>query len=115
MVFDAHSRLLLSGDSLYPGRLYVPIDKFPAYQASIDRAVAFTRGRHVRYVLGAHIEMRRTAREDYGHEVSVHRDEHKLELPYARLLELQMALRAVRGEPVRDTHNDFIIVPRWPH
>jgi len=115
MVFDAQSRLLLSGDSLYPGRLYVPIDKFPAYQASIDRAVAFTRGRHVRYVLGAHIEMRRTAREDYGHEVSVHRDEHKLELPYARLLELQMALRAVRGEPVRDTHNDFIIVPRWPH
>ncbi|MBC7520041.1 MAG: MBL fold metallo-hydrolase [Sandarakinorhabdus sp.] len=115
MVFDSRTRLLLSGDSLYPGRLYVPIDQFPAYRASIDRAVAFTRGRHVRYVLGAHIEMRRTPREDYAREAPVHRDEHELELPYARLLELQVALRSVRGEPMRDTHDDFIIVPRWPH
>lgn len=115
MVFDAQTRLLLSGDSLYPGRLYVPIDQFPAYRDSIDRVVAFTRTRRVRHVLGAHIEMRRTPGEDYAREAPSHRDEHGLELPYARLLELQAALHKIKGEPVRDTHDDFIIVPRWPH
>lgn len=115
MVYDARTRLLLSGDSLYPGRLYVPIDQFPAYRESVDRAVDFTRTRHIGAVLGAHIEMRRTPREDYAREAPSHRDEHVLQLPFAQLLELQAALHKQRGEPVRDTHDDFIIVPRWPH
>jgi glyoxylase-like metal-dependent hydrolase (beta-lactamase superfamily II) len=115
MVFDARTRLLLSGDSLYPGRLYVPIDQFPAYRDSIDRAVDFTRARHVRAVLGAHIEMRRTPGEDYAREAPAHRDEHDLQLPYSQLLELQAALHKQQGEPVRDTHDNFIVVPRWPH
>lgn len=114
MVHDAQTKSLFSGDSLYPGRLYVPIDQFAAYRDSIDRTVAFTRDRRVRHVLGAHIEMRRTAGEDYAQAATVHPDEHALPLPYARLLELQAALHRQNGEPVRDTHDDFIIVPRWP-
>lgn len=112
MFHDARTRILFSGDSLYPGRLYVPIDRYAAYRDSIDRVVAFSRGRNVRHVLGAHIEMRRTAGEDYSREARVHPDEHVLELPYARLLELQSALHRSVGEPVRETHDDFIIVPR---
>ncbi len=115
MVFDHRTRLLLSGDSLYPGRLYVPVDKFATYRASIDRVVEATRGRRVRAVLGAHIEMRSTPGEDYAAKANSHRDEHVLELPYARLLELQAALHLMTGEPVRETHRDFIIVPRWPN
>lgn len=112
MFHDPRSRILFSGDSLYPGRLYVPIDRYAAYRDSIDRVVAFSRDRNVRHVLGAHIEMRRTAGENYGREARVHPDEHVLELPYARLLELKSALHKTVGEPVRETHDDFIIVPR---
>ena len=115
MVFDRRTRLLLSGDSLYPGRLYVPMDMIAAYRASIDRVVEATRGRCVRAVLGAHIEMRHTPGEDYPANAIAHRDEHVLELPYSRLLELQAALHKMTGEPVRQTHPDFIIVPRWPN
>lgn len=114
MVLDAANRLLLTGDSLYPGRLYVPIDRFAAFRDSIDRVVTATRDRGVRHLLGAHVEMRRTPGEDYAQAATSHPDEHPLELPYARLLELQSALHAQTGEPVRETHADFIIVPRPP-
>ncbi|HEX2817062.1 MAG TPA: MBL fold metallo-hydrolase, partial [Phenylobacterium sp.] len=42
MLFDERTRLLLSGDTLYPGRLYVPADQFSAYRDSVDRVVVFT-------------------------------------------------------------------------
>ncbi|HEX3367863.1 MBL fold metallo-hydrolase, partial [Phenylobacterium sp.] len=60
MVFDRHTRLLLSGDTLYPGRLYVPANDFADYKASIDRVTAFTKDRRVSHILGAHIEMTTT-------------------------------------------------------
>ncbi|MFZ4689578.1 MAG: MBL fold metallo-hydrolase [Polymorphobacter sp.] len=114
MVHDPQTAALLTGDSLYPGRLYVPIDQFGTYRASIDRAVRYVKTRKIRVLLGAHIEMRRTAGEDYAQQASSHPDEHPLELAPAALGELQVALHKVTGEPVRDTHKDFIIVPRWP-
>lgn len=114
MVLDPRTHLLLTGDSLYPGRLYVPIDRFSEYRDSIDRAVAATRNQRAKLLLGAHIEMRRTTGEDYVQGAPKHPDEHPLELPYASLLELQAALHAQAGEPVRETRADFIIVPRPP-
>ena len=44
MVFDERTRLLLSGDSLYPGRLYVPNGQMGTFRESIDRVAAFTKG-----------------------------------------------------------------------
>jgi glyoxylase-like metal-dependent hydrolase (beta-lactamase superfamily II) len=115
MIHDPANRLLLTGDTLYPGRLYVPIDQFAVWRASIDRAAAFARRHRLRALLGAHIEMRRTAGEDYAGAALRHPDEHILELPAATLFELQAAVAGMTGEPVRQTHADFIIVPRWPH
>ena len=115
MIFDPQTKTLLTGDALFPGRLAVPIDQFAAYRDSIDRAAAFARRHQVRRLLGAHIDMRRTPREDYASDAPVHFNEHVLELPPARLFELQRALHAMTGEPVRATHDDFIIVPRWPY
>ena len=115
MVLDPKSRLLLTGDSLYPGRIYVPANKFVAFRASIDRVVAATRADPPTTLYGAHIEMRRTAGEDYEQRATVHYDEHPLPLPYSALLELQAALHAMPDEPVRQTHKDFIIVPVAPN
>jgi glyoxylase-like metal-dependent hydrolase (beta-lactamase superfamily II) len=114
MVFDERTRILLSGDALYPGRLYFPIDQFGAYRDSIDRVVAFTKTRRVSHVLGAHIEMTRAPGKDYVDEAPTHPDEHVLELPYAALLELQAAVHKMGDAPVRETHDDFIVYPLAP-
>jgi glyoxylase-like metal-dependent hydrolase (beta-lactamase superfamily II) len=58
-VLDRRTHLLLTGDELYPGRLYVPTGEFATYRRSIDRIVNFTRSRSVSWVLGCHIEMTR--------------------------------------------------------
>jgi hydroxyacylglutathione hydrolase len=110
-IFDPRTRFLLTGDELYAGRLYFPPSNLAIYRASIDRAVAFTRSRHVSWLLGAHIEMTRTPGQDYPMEAPAHPDEHALELPYDRLLELQAALHRMGDEPKRDVHEDFILYP----
>ena len=114
MVFDERTRLLLSGDSLYPGRLYVPVADFAAYKASIDRVVGFTRDRQVSHLLGAHVEMTTTPGQDYRQAAPTHPGEHALELPYADLLELQAALHAMGDAPRPDVHPDFIVTPLAP-
>lgn len=112
MIYDRRTRLLLTGDALYPGRLYFPRAEFETYRAGIERAVAFTATHPVRFILGAHIEMARTPGQDYPMHADSHPDEHPLELSYGRLIELNAALHAMGPEPVRDNRGDFIIYPR---
>jgi glyoxylase-like metal-dependent hydrolase (beta-lactamase superfamily II) len=52
--YDRRTGILLTGDHLYPGRLYVT--DFPTYQASTRRLVEFTATRPVAHILGCHIE-----------------------------------------------------------
>jgi glyoxylase-like metal-dependent hydrolase (beta-lactamase superfamily II) len=114
MIFDEKTRLLLSGDTLYPGRLYVPADQFDTFRESIDRAVAFTKGRKVSHVLGAHIEMTTSPGQDFPQGAPTHPGEHALELSYADLLELQAAVHKMGATPARDRHRDFIVWPLPP-
>jgi glyoxylase-like metal-dependent hydrolase (beta-lactamase superfamily II) len=110
-VYDRRTRLLLMGDELYPGRLYIPTADFKAYQATIDRIADFTATRPVSWILGNHIEMTRTPGRDYPMHVPSHPKEHPLELPYASLLELRKAVDAMGELPRLEVHNDFIIYP----
>jgi glyoxylase-like metal-dependent hydrolase (beta-lactamase superfamily II) len=114
IVFDEKDRLLLSGDTLYPGRLYVPTDQFATFRDSIDRVVAFTKDRRVSHVLGAHIEMTQTPGKDFTDAAPTHPNEHALELPYSDLLELQAAVHKMGDTPVKDAHHDFIVFPLAP-
>ena len=114
MIFDEKTHLLLSGDTLYPGRLYVPVDQFAAYRDSIDRVVAFTKGRQVSHILGAHVELTTTPGQDFPMRAPAHPSEHVLELPYADLLELQAAVQRMGDTPVRAKHDDFIVYPLPP-
>jgi glyoxylase-like metal-dependent hydrolase (beta-lactamase superfamily II) len=57
MIFDRKTRLLFSGDSLGPYRLYISMNEAKTYRDSIDRVEAFTKDKHVSWILGAHIEM----------------------------------------------------------
>jgi glyoxylase-like metal-dependent hydrolase (beta-lactamase superfamily II) len=114
MVFDEKTRLLLSGDALYPGRLYFPADQFAAYRDSVDRVVVFTKGRRVSHVLGAHVEMTAAAGKDFAQAAPSHPGERALELPYADLLELQAAVHKMGDTPTKDVHDDFIVTPLAP-
>ncbi|WP_241233473.1 MBL fold metallo-hydrolase [Altericroceibacterium xinjiangense] len=112
MIYDTRLEILLSGDVLYPGRLYVPVNFMSDERASIDRLAAFAATHPVRAVLGAHIEMTRTAGQDYGHQVTPHPDEHRLELPVESIGELQAGLKAPLDVPERpQAHDHFIIYP----
>ena len=112
MVYDPRLRILLSGDTLYPGRLYVPVNFLADDRASIDRVAAFAAKYAIRAALGAHIEMTRTPGLDYPHEAPAHPDEHPLELPAQTISELQTGLKAPLDAPDQSqVHDRFIIVP----
>lgn len=112
MVYDPRLKILLSGDTLYPGRLYVPVNFLADNRASIDRLAKFAAKHPIRAVLGAHIEMTRTPGQDYPHEAATHPDEHRLELPTWSIEQLRTGLRAKLDVPERpQVHDDFIIYP----
>jgi glyoxylase-like metal-dependent hydrolase (beta-lactamase superfamily II) len=108
-LYDRKTAILFSGDTLYPGRLY--IRDFPAYVASVDRLVKFTAGKPVAQVLGNHIEETRTPYLDYPVGSLYQPDEHQLQLSRGSLLELRDALVSLHGQPVRLAMRDFTI---WP-
>jgi hydroxyacylglutathione hydrolase len=109
-VFDERTGLLLTGDTLYPGRLYVA--DWPAFRASVGRLAAFARTRHVSHVLGAHVEMKTTPGADYPMGARFQPDEHVLQLAPAHLEELHAAVEKMGDHPARETHDDFIIWPK---
>jgi hydroxyacylglutathione hydrolase len=108
-IYDRQTGILLTGDTLYPGRLYV--EDATAFTLSIQRLVDFTQGKIVTHVLGNHIEQTRTPYLDYPRETIYQPDEHQLELGRAHLLELNTALREMKGKLVKTAFRDFTI---WP-
>jgi glyoxylase-like metal-dependent hydrolase (beta-lactamase superfamily II) len=114
MVYDARTRLLFSGDMLYPGRLYVPLNQFDTFRASADRLAAFAETHPIRALLGAHIEMTTTPGQDYPMKAPAHPSEHGLALPPSAIPELQKAVAAAKSPPVTDRHADFIVYPVAP-
>lgn len=112
MVYDPRLSILLSGDALYPGRLYVPVNQFPTAKASIDRVALFARIHPIRAVLGAHIELRAPPGPDYEERAPAHPNEHRLELGADAIAELQAALHALPdGSELPQVHDRFIVYP----
>ena len=112
MIFDRKTRLLFSGDSVGPYRLYIPMNEAKNYRDSIDRVAAFAKDKHVSWILGAHIEMTTKPGELIPDEAPEHPDEHVLEIAYSNLPELQTALHAMGDSLVQQAHRDFVIDPK---
>ncbi len=110
--YDRQTGILLTGDHLYPGRLY--ISDFPAYLASTRRLVEFTEGKPVTHILGCHIEQSSTPYVDYPIGTTYQPEEHSLELGRAHLLELLAGLERMQAKPVKLALRDFTIFPREP-
>ena len=110
--YDRRTAILLTGDHLYPGRLYV--SDFDQYVASTRRMVEFTATRPVAHILGNHIEQSSTPFVDYPIRTTYQPHEHTLELGRAHLLELMDGLEALHGKPARVLLRDFTIDPQEP-
>jgi glyoxylase-like metal-dependent hydrolase (beta-lactamase superfamily II) len=108
-LYDRNTAVLLAGDSLYPGRLYVA--DFPAFQASTERLIRFTAGKPVAQILGNHIEQTSTPFLDYPVGTMYQPHEHELALSRGSLLELEDALLSMHGKPQRLALRDFSV---WP-
>jgi hydroxyacylglutathione hydrolase len=108
-IHDRRTGWLLTGDSIYPGRLYVR--DWTAYRASIARLAAFSRTKPISLVLGTHIEMTDAPGIDYPAGTTFQPREHVLPLGVRHLDELNEALTRIGNSPRRDVHPDFIISP----
>lgn len=111
-LYDRRTGVLLTGDSLYPGRLYVR--DLHVFQTSTERLIKFVAGKPVAHVLGNHIEQSSTPFLDYPIGSIYHPDEHVLDLTYGTLLELEDALQSMHGTLRRMAMRDFTIWPVVP-
>lgn len=108
-VYDKSTKILLTGDTFYPGRLYVK--DWLAYKQSIKRLLEFTSNNDISYILGNHIEMTQTARADYPIKTIYQPEEHPLPLGISELSELSITLTKLGNVPTREIHDSFIIYP----
>lgn len=109
-VYDNASKILLSGDSFYPGRLYVR--DWAAFKLSTQRLVDFVDHHPISYILGNHIEMTNIAGKDYPTGTTYQPAEHVLPMTVKDLLELNEALKAAGDVPKYDVHPGFIVAPK---
>jgi len=110
--YDRNTGVLLSGDTMYPGRLYV--SDFPAFQASVERLIKFTEGKPIAHLLGNHSEESSTPFLDYPVGTMYQPNEHELAMPRGSLLELEDALLSMHGTPKRLALRDFTVWPSGP-
>ena len=106
-VYDPATQLLLTGDTVYPGRLYV--SDFPQFRASLDRLVAFAATHPVSHVLGCHIEMTSTPGRDYPIGTTYQPQEAPLPMSVAQLSAVRDAAASVADKPGAHQFDDFAI------
>jgi glyoxylase-like metal-dependent hydrolase (beta-lactamase superfamily II) len=111
-IYDRQTGILLTGDTLYPGLLF--ISDWTAYRASVARLAAFVAAHPIAHVLGAHVEMTATPKVNYAYGTTYQPNEHVLQLEAGHVAELASALTALGatppGQPV--AHDDFVIDPQ---
>ncbi len=108
-VYDPHTGWLLTGDSLYPGQLYVK--DWSAYRSSVRRLVEFSKTHEVSAVMGTHIEMSRTSGKLFPRGSTFQPDEVGLALTVEDLLQLDEALRLAGDKPKSIAMEKFVVTP----
>jgi hydroxyacylglutathione hydrolase len=107
--YDPWTGILLTGDTVYRGRLYI-VD-WAAYSHSIDRLIEFSEAHPVTHVIGCHIEMTRQPGVDYPVRTTYQPDEPPLEMTVAHLHKIRAALNEVGSQPALRAFDEFIL---WP-
>nr|WP_145491959.1 MULTISPECIES: MBL fold metallo-hydrolase [Streptomyces] len=107
--YDPWSGFLLTGDTVYPGRLY--LQDRAAFARTIDRLIEFCERRPVTHVLGCHIEMTTEPGVDYPIRTTYQPDEPPLQMTTGHLHEIRAALDEIGDRPGRHAFPLFVICP----
>ena len=107
-IFDPHTGFLLTGDSVYPGRLYAFDPEM--FAASLDRLVAFADERPVTHVMGCHIEMTTRPGVDYPLGSTYQPSEPPLQMTVEQLRSVRDAAVALAGRRGIHRYDDYVIV-----
>lgn len=108
-VYDARTGWLLTGDTVYPGLLY--IKDWNTYRSSIRRLASFAKAHRVAAVMGTHIEMSRTPGKVYPRGSTFQPDETALALTAEDLFGLDQSLQRAGAKPREITLTKFIVTP----
>lgn len=106
--YDPHTKWLLTGDTFYPGYIYVKVWK--DYRNSIARLAAFSATHEVDAVLGSHIEMMNKAGKYYTIGTIYQPDEASLVLSPEQLAALNSRLSKLK-RPKKVKEDGFIVAP----
>ena len=107
-VFDQRTGWLLTGDTFYPGRLYV--NDWELFKSSIQKLVTFSEIHPVKALMGTHIEMSKTPGSDYPIGTIYQPDEVSLVLTTSDLLLLNKGLSKMQNADDK-VFDKFIIAP----
>lgn len=107
-VYDHKTGDMATGDTLYPGNIFLSEYNYPEFKASVKRMYDFSQKHPVRNYLGAHVEMSAEAGKDYEYGSTYQPNEHKLPLRQEHLNELKTYIDA-NPRPARKVFADFII------
>ncbi len=111
-LYDRQTQLLLTGDIVYPGHLFVfSQPHWSDFKDSIQRLIRFARARPVEWVVGCHIEMSDTPFQSYRYGMPSHPDEHVLQFHPSELVEIGAAAFSMGSQPVCTIFDEFVIHP----
>jgi hydroxyacylglutathione hydrolase len=105
--YDRYTGILFTGDTVYPGRLYVR--DWAAFRQTIDTLVRFTESEPVTHVLGCHIEMTNKPGVDYPVRTTFQPDEPPLQMTTHQVRDIRAAIDEVGDRTGRHAFADFII------
>jgi glyoxylase-like metal-dependent hydrolase (beta-lactamase superfamily II) len=105
--YDPWTAVLFTGDTVYPGRLYV-VD-MPQFLATIERALAVVASVPVRYLMGCHIEMSALPGQDHPLGSNAHPGEPPLAMLPDQLVRLHERAQSIAGIPGVHGYDDVII------
>ena len=108
-VYDPDTQWLLTGDTFYPGRLYVM--DWKAFKYSISKLVSFSKTHTISALMGTHIEMSNQAGIDYPMGNSFQPNEAPLPLSVVELRLLDETLVEMGDEVSDKVLDKFIISP----
>jgi glyoxylase-like metal-dependent hydrolase (beta-lactamase superfamily II) len=107
-VYDPWSDLLLTGNTLYAGRLV--IRDFEAYRASLRRLLELEAAEPIAWVMGGRIEMTAHPGMDYRLRANYRPLEHALQLPAVSLHEAYQIVQLMNAREDIRIHDDFIVM-----
>ncbi|MFI1168082.1 MBL fold metallo-hydrolase [Streptomyces sp. NPDC020801] len=105
--YDPCTGILLTGDTVYRGRLYV--DRWDDFRRTVHRLADFADTHPVTHVLGCHIEMSTTPGRDYPVRTTYQPEEPPLEMTAGHLRQLRDAVDDIAGREGVHVYDDFIV------